>query len=127
MVKAVERARDRRERHPGLRRQPDRLAPTPRAAEGAAGVPRRLAELGIAPVAIHASYLVNLAGPDEQFHAASIEVLANELRVAPGFRRRFVNVHVGSHRGDGVAAGRPGWPRACAPPWPRSTTVRTLR
>ena len=66
---------------------------------------RRLAELSIAPVAIHASYLVNLAGPDERFHAASIEVLANELRVAPGFRARFVNVHVGSHRGTGVEVG----------------------
>ena len=66
---------------------------------------RRLAELSIAPVAIHASYLVNLAGPDARFHAASIEVLANELRVAPGFRARFVNVHVGSHRGDGVELG----------------------
>ena len=66
---------------------------------------RRLAELSIAPVAIHASYLVNLAGPDEQFHSASIGVLASELRVAPGFRARFVNVHVGSHRGAGVAAG----------------------
>jgi deoxyribonuclease-4 len=66
---------------------------------------QRLEELAIAPVAIHASYLVNLAGPDEHFHAASIEVLASELRVAPGFRARFVNVHVGSHRGAGVEAG----------------------
>jgi deoxyribonuclease-4 len=66
---------------------------------------RRLAVLSIEPVAIHASYLVNLAGPDEPFHASSIAVLASELRVAPGFRARFVNVHVGSHRGDGVAAG----------------------
>lgn len=65
----------------------------------------RLDELDIAPVAIHASYLVNLAGPDQRFHAASIEVLANELRVAPGFRARFVNVHIGSHRGAGVEAG----------------------
>lgn len=66
---------------------------------------QRLAELDIGPVAIHASYLVNLAGPDEAFHAASIGVLANELRVAPSFRARFVNVHVGSHRGSGVETG----------------------
>src|SRR5512140_2137777 len=39
---------------------------------------QRLAELSIAPVAIHASYLVNLAGPDDKFHSASVEVLANE-------------------------------------------------
>ncbi|MGZ8437597.1 MAG: deoxyribonuclease IV, partial [Candidatus Limnocylindrales bacterium] len=66
---------------------------------------RRLAELSIAPVAIHASYLVNLAGPDERFHSASIGVLADELRVAPGFRARFVNVHTGSHRGSGIDIG----------------------
>ncbi len=66
---------------------------------------QRLADLAITPVAIHAPYLVNLAGPDEGFHSASIGVLANELRVAPGFRARFVNVHVGSHRGAGVEAG----------------------
>ena len=66
---------------------------------------QRLAELDIRPVAIHASYLVNLAGQDDGFHAASIGVLASELRVAPGFMARFVNVHVGSHRGAGVEAG----------------------
>jgi deoxyribonuclease-4 len=66
---------------------------------------QRLTELSISPVAIHASYLVNLAGPDEGFHSASIGVLANEMRVAPGFRASFVNVHVGSHRGAGVEVG----------------------
>jgi deoxyribonuclease-4 len=66
---------------------------------------QRLIDLDIAPVAIHASYLVNLAGPDEAYYPRSIEVLASELRVAPGFRARFVNVHVGSHRGSGVEAG----------------------
>jgi deoxyribonuclease-4 len=59
----------------------------------------------IAPVAIHASYLVNLAGPEEVFFRRSIEMLASELRTAAGFLGRFVNVHIGSHRGAGVAAG----------------------
>ena len=66
---------------------------------------QRLVELGIGPVAIHAPYLVNLAGPDETFFSRSVSVLAGELRAAPGFRARFVNVHVGSHRGSGVRAG----------------------
>jgi len=66
---------------------------------------QRLLELGIAPVAIHAPYLVNLAGPEESFYSRSVAVLASELRAAPGFRARFVNVHVGSHRGSGVQAG----------------------
>ncbi|HKB27769.1 MAG TPA: deoxyribonuclease IV [Candidatus Limnocylindrales bacterium] len=65
----------------------------------------RLDELAIAPVAIHASYLVNLAGPEEAFYSRSIGVLASDLRAAPGFRARFVNVHVGSHRGSGPATG----------------------
>lgn len=66
---------------------------------------KRLVELGIGPVAIHAPYLVNLAGPEETFFSRSVAVLVSELRAAPGFRARFVNVHVGSHRGSGVEAG----------------------
>jgi deoxyribonuclease-4 len=65
----------------------------------------RLAELDIRPVAIHASYLVNLAGPEEDFFGRSVGVLAADLRAAPGFMGRYVNVHVGSHRDSGVAAG----------------------
>ncbi len=66
---------------------------------------QRLVDLDIQPLAIHAAYLVNLAGSDPGFRERSIEVLASELRVAPGFGARFVNVHVGSHRGSGVATG----------------------
>ena len=65
----------------------------------------RLVELDIRPVAIHAPYLVNLAGPQEDFFGRSVAVLASDLRAAPGFTGRFVNVHVGSHRGSGVTAG----------------------
>ncbi len=65
----------------------------------------RLAELNLGPVAIHAAYLVNLAGPSEDLFERSIGVLARELEVAPAYGARFVNVHVGSHRGAGVAAG----------------------
>jgi deoxyribonuclease IV len=65
----------------------------------------RLRALDIAPVAIHAPYLVNLAGPDETFFERSVEMLAHELRVAPGFSARFVNVHTGSHRDTSPTAG----------------------
>jgi deoxyribonuclease-4 len=65
----------------------------------------RLAALGIGPVAIHASYLVNLAGPGEDLFERSVALLAHELAVAPGYGARFVNVHVGSHKGTGVEAG----------------------
>ncbi|HEV8402725.1 MAG TPA: deoxyribonuclease IV [Candidatus Limnocylindrales bacterium] len=65
----------------------------------------RLAEFDIAPIAVHASYLVNLAGPEEDSFGRSVGVLASDLRAAPGFLARYVNVHIGSHRGAGVAFG----------------------
>jgi deoxyribonuclease IV len=65
----------------------------------------RLIALDIAPVAIHAPYLVNLAGPDELFFARSVSVLATDLKAASGFLARFLNVHIGSHLGTGVEAG----------------------
>lgn len=65
----------------------------------------RLGRYGIGPVAIHAAYLVNLAGPDPEFFARSVALLAQELRVAPGFAARYVNVHAGSHRDTSVSRG----------------------
>jgi deoxyribonuclease-4 len=73
-------------------------------AEQAAFV-KRITALGIEPVAVHAPYLVNLAGPDSDFFERSVGVLAHELLSAPGFGARFVNVHTGSHRDTGVPAG----------------------
>jgi deoxyribonuclease-4 len=66
---------------------------------------RRLAELDLGPVAIHAPYLVNLAGPDEELFTRSVELMRHELAGAPELGARFVNVHVGSHRGAGLDAG----------------------
>ncbi len=65
----------------------------------------RLLVHDIRPVAIHAAYLVNLAGHDPRFFASSVEVLAHELRGAPSFAARFVNVHIGSHKDAGITAG----------------------
>jgi len=65
----------------------------------------RLEALDIRPVVIHASYLVNLAGPDPTFRASSIRVLESDLRAASGYGARFVNVHTGSHRGTSAAEG----------------------
>jgi deoxyribonuclease-4 len=64
----------------------------------------RLAGAGIA-LAIHASYLVNLAGSDPAYHERSVALLAAELRAARRFGAAFVNVHIGSHGGAGTAAG----------------------
>ena len=46
------------------------------------------------------------AGPDPDDFERSVGVLVHDMGTAPGFAARFVNVHTGSHRGAGVAAGR---------------------
>jgi deoxyribonuclease-4 len=66
----------------------------------------RLAEHGIAPLAVHAAYLINLAGPEPDFWERSIGVLAAELRMGANYGAACVNVHIGSHRGSGLEAGR---------------------
>jgi deoxyribonuclease-4 len=66
----------------------------------------RLAEHGVAPLAIHAAYLINLAGPEDDFWERSIGVLAAELRMGALYGAACVNVHIGSHRGSGQEAGR---------------------
>ena len=60
---------------------------------------------GIAPIAIHASYLINLAGGAEPFASQSRAGLIHELRRAPEYGATLVNTHIGSHRGSGHAAG----------------------
>jgi deoxyribonuclease-4 len=65
----------------------------------------RLALHDIAPLAVHAPYLANLAGPDPELHARTVELLVNELRVADAYGASFLNVHIGSHRGAGAQAG----------------------
>lgn len=66
---------------------------------------RRIAQLDIGPIAIHAAYLVNLAGPEDDFRERSIAVLTEEMRVAPAFGARFVNVHTGSRKLTGIDVG----------------------
>jgi deoxyribonuclease-4 len=78
-----------------------RRAPSPQLAT----FRERASELDIRPVSIHASYLVNLPGPDATTFERSITMLASELQTAPTFGARFVNVHIGSHRGSGIEVG----------------------
>lgn len=66
---------------------------------------KALREADIAPLAIHASYLINLAGPEDAFYEQSIELLAHELETGRRYGARYVNVHIGSHRGTGLEAG----------------------
>jgi deoxyribonuclease-4 len=64
-----------------------------------------LAEYDIAPLAIHAAYLINLAGPDDDFYERSLEVLRHEIAAGRSYGAAFVNVHTGSHRNTSLQAG----------------------
>jgi deoxyribonuclease-4 len=59
----------------------------------------RLAKAGVQTLAVHAPYLVNLCGPNEDFWHRSVANMANELRVAAQYGAGFVVMHIGSHRG----------------------------
>jgi deoxyribonuclease-4 len=79
-----------------------------RRSEPAADIERyreRLTELDIGPVAIHAAYLINLAGPGDDFWERSIDILTHELSVAPMLGATFVNVHTGSRKLAGLDEG----------------------
>jgi deoxyribonuclease-4 len=71
----------------------------------AAAFRQRLVDHGIGPVAIHAAYLVNLAGPEDDFFERSVGVLIADMRAAWAFSGRYVNVHIGSHRDTSLEAG----------------------
>jgi deoxyribonuclease-4 len=60
---------------------------------------------GIGPIAIHASYLINLAGSAEPFASQSLAGLIYEVQRAPAYGASMVNTHIGSHRGGGSEAG----------------------
>src|SRR6266568_6840887 len=64
-----------------------------------------LQHAGISPVAIHASYLINLAGSAEPFATQSREGLIYEVQRAPAYGATLVNTHIGSHRGGGSESG----------------------
>ena len=60
---------------------------------------------GLRTIAIHASYLINLAGSAEPFASQSRQGLITELERAPTYGATIVNTHIGSHRGLGARAG----------------------
>lgn len=74
--------------------------PDPGAAFAAAA-----AERGLAPVVVHAPYLINLASPDEHIFDRSVILLGGTIQRAGRFGARYVVFHIGSHRGAGIDAG----------------------
>jgi deoxyribonuclease IV len=59
----------------------------------------------LAPVVIHAPYLINLASPEEFIWEQSIHLLRWTLQRGALLGARYVIFHMGSHRGAGVEAG----------------------
>lgn len=54
---------------------------------------------GIGPMAIHCSYLVNLASATAEFHRKSVAAFRGELQRALALRAEFLVLHPGSFRG----------------------------
>jgi deoxyribonuclease IV len=65
----------------------------------------RLRDAGIERMAVHAPYLVNLCGSNEDFWQKSVATMSNELLVGAQYGAESVVMHIGSHRGMGREAG----------------------
>lgn len=62
-------------------------------------------EYGIAPVVVHATYLINLASPDDRIFGNSVTLLRATLDRAQRHGANSVVFHIGSHLGSGEEAG----------------------
>jgi deoxyribonuclease-4 len=60
---------------------------------------QRLAVAGIVSIAVHAPYLVNLCGADDEFWRRSVATMAHELVVGRAYGAGHVVMHIGSHKG----------------------------
>lgn len=54
---------------------------------------------GLRPLAVHANYLVNLAGSKPEFHAKSVAAFRGEIERALALRADYLVLHPGSFRG----------------------------
>jgi deoxyribonuclease-4 len=62
----------------------------------------RRAETGLGAVTVHALYLVNLAAPNDEIYAKSVETLRKTVDAACAIEAEAVVFHVGSHLGAGL-------------------------
>jgi deoxyribonuclease-4 len=66
---------------------------------------QRQAETGISPVVAHASYLLNLASPDDELWQKSIQALMVEVERCEALDIPYLVLHPGSHMDTGEEAG----------------------
>src|ERR1051326_8101386 len=69
----------------------------------------------VKPILTHASYLINLATTNAEFHRKSIEALADELDRAERLGIHAVVLHPGAHLGAGARPRAEGEPAAAEP------------
>lgn len=62
-------------------------------------------ETGIHPVISHASYLINLASPDEDLYKKSVNAMLEELSACEQLGIEYLVVHPGFHKGHGEKYG----------------------
>lgn len=86
-------------------KQPQEVPPKPGKLDTATAFACAAAERSLAPVVVHAPYLINLASPDETIFDKSVILLGGTIQRASRFSARYVVFHIGSHRGAGVEAG----------------------
>jgi deoxyribonuclease-4 len=63
------------------------------------------AETGITPVVAHASYLLNLASPEDKLWQKSIDALVIEMERCDTLNIPYLVIHPGSHVGSGEEVG----------------------
>jgi deoxyribonuclease-4 len=83
-----------------------RGGPALRLSQEAAGrFDRARRSTGIEPLAIHAPYILNLASPEPAVWQRSVALYREEYARAAALQAQYLVTHVGSHRGEGEAAG----------------------
>ncbi|MFH2068585.1 MAG: deoxyribonuclease IV [Candidatus Omnitrophota bacterium] len=66
---------------------------------------QRRTNSGIAPVAVHIPYLINLGSPEETLYQKSIRAYTEDIRRADLLGAEYFVTHLGSHRGKGEGFG----------------------
>ncbi len=84
---------------------PTSWSPTQGGEEGCIAFAEAARACDLAPVVLHAPYLINLAASDEVIWEKSISLLRWTLQRGGLLGASFVVFHVGSHKGAGVEAG----------------------
>jgi deoxyribonuclease-4 len=86
-------------------KQPQEVPAKPGKLDPATAFAQAAAERGLAPVVVHAPYLINLASPDKTIFDKSVILLGGTIQRASRFGARYVVFHIGSHRGTSYEAG----------------------